>query len=61
MNLRIYNRWGEKVFETDDLYSGWDGQANGEPAIEGMYIAILELIGNDGYRKMDQTSFLLIR
>lgn len=24
-NIRIYNRWGEKVFETDSVNIGWDG------------------------------------
>lgn len=26
---RIYNRWGQKVFETNDYYIGWDGTLNG--------------------------------
>lgn len=25
VNLQIYNRWGEKVFETNDAALGWDG------------------------------------
>jgi gliding motility-associated-like protein len=61
MNMRIYNRWGEKVFETNDLAGGWDGIANNEPAIEGTYICMIELIGNDGYRRMDAQTFILIR
>ena len=28
-NLRIFNRWGLLVFETDDLNVGWDGKWNG--------------------------------
>lgn len=28
-NLRIYNRWGTLVFETDDLTVGWDGKWKG--------------------------------
>ena len=24
-NLQVYNRWGERVFETSDPYEGWDG------------------------------------
>ena len=23
--LVIYNRWGEKIFETEDVMEGWDG------------------------------------
>jgi gliding motility-associated-like protein len=29
----IYNRWGEKVFETNDQNIGWDGNYNGKAAI----------------------------
>ena len=25
----IYNRWGEKLFETNNLTNGWDGKSNG--------------------------------
>ncbi len=24
-NMRIWNRWGEKVFETSDPFTGWNG------------------------------------
>ncbi len=29
LDFRIYNRWGETVFETDDISIGWDGTFNG--------------------------------
>ena len=35
--LQIYNRWGERVFESDKLEKGWDGQFKSSPAMEGMY------------------------
>lgn len=28
--LSIYNRWGEKVFETNRSTEGWDGRTNGK-------------------------------
>lgn len=28
-NLKVYNRWGELVFETDDLSKSWDGTYKG--------------------------------
>ncbi len=28
--MSIYDRWGNKVFETFDFYRGWDGEAGGE-------------------------------
>ncbi len=30
LSFRIYNRWGELVFETDDINQGWDGRYKGE-------------------------------
>jgi gliding motility-associated-like protein len=31
MHLEIYNRWGNKVFETDNINKGWDGKYKDEP------------------------------
>lgn len=30
-NLKIYERWGEKVFETEDVATCWDGTFKGKP------------------------------
>ena len=61
MNMRIYNRWGEKMFETSDLNGGWDGYYMNAEAIEGVYVCVLELVGNDTYRKIIQQNFQLMR
>ena len=37
-HMEIYNRWGQKLFETDDINEGWDGRFNGDLAPEGMYV-----------------------
>ncbi|MBL7932810.1 MAG: gliding motility-associated C-terminal domain-containing protein, partial [Bacteroidia bacterium] len=37
VKLSIYNRWGEKVFETNDLSVGWDGKYKGKPADVGVF------------------------
>src|SRR5690606_26046673 len=31
LNFKVYNRWGELVFETDDIKKGWDGTFKGKP------------------------------
>ena len=36
--LAIYNRLGEKVFESLDATVGWDGYVNGVLAMEGIYV-----------------------
>jgi gliding motility-associated-like protein len=41
IHMMIFNRWGEKVFETRDLGEGWDGRYNGENCEPGVYSFIL--------------------
>jgi len=36
--LIIYNRWGEKVFESTDNTIGWDGTFNEKPANPGVFV-----------------------
>lgn len=36
-NMQIYNRWGERIFETFDPAIGWDGTYNGKVAPDGSY------------------------
>lgn len=43
-SLTIINRWGEKVFETNDAaLNFWDGTYNSKGATEGTYFYILEI------------------
>jgi gliding motility-associated-like protein len=42
-NLRIFNRWGLLVFETDDLSVGWDGKWNGTDQELAVFAYILTI------------------
>ena len=35
--MRIFNRWGEEVFKTNDPEDYWDGQYSGFPVPDGIY------------------------
>jgi gliding motility-associated-like protein len=37
-SLKIYNRWGERVFESHDISQGWDGTFNGTDCQLDQYI-----------------------
>ncbi len=37
MYFAVYNRWGQKVFETTDINIGWDGAFNGTPVTPDVY------------------------
>jgi len=42
--IRIFNRWGNQVFESNDMNFEWDGnQSNGQPAPTGTYFWVVEL------------------
>ena len=37
--LQIFNRWGTLIYESHDLYKGWDGYSrDGELAVQGVYV-----------------------
>ncbi|MBK9110000.1 MAG: gliding motility-associated C-terminal domain-containing protein [Saprospiraceae bacterium] len=51
--FRIYNRWGNMVFENkhfqlNDLLAGWDGRFNGEPMNPAVFVYHLKAIRIDG-------------
>lgn len=41
-NLKIFNRWGEIIFESYDLNIGWDGMYNGAIVQDDVYIWSIE-------------------
>lgn len=40
--MYIFDRWGEKIFETDNIEEGWDGTYMGAPAPVGTYVWRIE-------------------
>lgn len=36
-SLKVFNRWGEVIWETNDPSIGWDGTYNGKTVQQGMY------------------------
>ncbi|MCB0636975.1 MAG: gliding motility-associated C-terminal domain-containing protein, partial [Lewinella sp.] len=48
--LTIWNRWGERLFRTDDPFAGWNGRKNnvGREAPPGVYLVIVTFRGPRG-------------
>ena len=46
-NLWIYNRWGELIFESDDMEMGWNGRKHnsGQDSPQGGYVFMAEIRG----------------
>ncbi len=50
MEFSIFNRWGERIFYTEDKYAGWDGHFKGTIAQIGTYVYLLKYrIGNEPF------------
>ena len=59
--FRIYDRWGELVFETNKLNQSWDGTYNGEPSPVGVYVWIADAFCQSGKRISKQGNVSLLR
>src|SRR5690606_21052976 len=60
-SFTIFNRWGQKVFETSDETQGWDGRFQGEAQPAGVYIYVIEAQTQGGRRVQKQGNLTLIR
>ena len=57
----IYNRWGEKLFETFNCLEAWDGTFKGERCMESVYLYRLEALGTDNKHYQLKGTFTLLR
>jgi gliding motility-associated-like protein len=48
VHLRLYNRWGNTVFETRDRHAGWDGRYKGAPQETETIAYLLQATKKDG-------------
>lgn len=61
MVFRIYNRWGEKVFETTDQTKGWDGRYKGEIQEMEVYGYTLKVQFFDGTKDSKNGNITLLK
>lgn len=59
--FQVFNRWGQKVFETTDINEGWDGSFNGQPQPYGVYVYMVEAVTSSGRVWTKQGNVTLIR
>lgn len=60
-HMEIYNRWGERIFESNDINQGWDGTYKGKDAMDGMYIYVVRYAGGNGRINLLKGNLSLIR
>jgi len=61
MKFIIWNRWGQKVFETNDINSGWNGKFKGSLQPMDVYAYTLDAEFFDGTKATKKGDITLIR
>ncbi len=62
VRLYIYDRWGQKVFETDDVTIGWDGKFNGKELNNAVFFYYLSATNSyDGSKIEKKGNISLIK
>jgi gliding motility-associated-like protein len=57
----VYNRWGQKVFETNNVTKGWDGTFNGLLQDAGAYAYVVKITCRGGMSLEEKGNVTLIR
>jgi hypothetical protein len=60
-HLEIYNRWGEKIYTSDELCKGWDGYVDGVMAPQDVYVWKVSVIYDNGEPYKEYGSLTLLR
>ncbi|TAE60859.1 MAG: PKD domain-containing protein, partial [Bacteroidetes bacterium] len=50
MRMEIYDRWGVYITTLNHIDESWDGQKNGVPSQEGVFVWVIDAYLNDGSR-----------
>ncbi|MCB0700959.1 MAG: gliding motility-associated C-terminal domain-containing protein [Chitinophagaceae bacterium] len=61
MEFRVFNRWGQEIFNTTDNNRGWDGTWKGEPQGIGTYNYLIRVASPDGHVDTFTGAVTLIR
>jgi len=59
--LTIYNRWGEKLYESNSIYDNWDGSYEGKIVENEAYVYIIETMGIDLIKRNYKGNVTVVR
>ncbi len=59
--VAVYNRWGEKVYESHDITQSWDGSYKGKPAESGSYSYYLTITCENQLQYFNKGNITLMR
>jgi gliding motility-associated-like protein len=59
--FRIFNRWGQMIFKTNNPTAGWDGNFMDRECPIGLYVYEVRAIGYDGVPHQKKGTVYLLR
>lgn len=59
--MRVFDRWGQMVFETHNISEGWDGTYHGKPLASDVFVYYLDAVCTDGKAIKQRGNVTLIR
>ncbi|MFN8276819.1 MAG: gliding motility-associated C-terminal domain-containing protein [Chitinophagales bacterium] len=61
VGMKVFNRWGEKVFDSENQWVGWDGTYRGQQQPPMVYTYTITIEYLDGKKKQKDGSITLVR
>jgi gliding motility-associated-like protein len=61
MKFRVYDRWGEKIFSSEDPAIGWDGKYRGIQMDPGTFVYFVIVTFTDGSEVKNRGNFTLVK
>lgn len=59
--LTIFNRWGQKVYDSTDPYQSWDGYFQEKSVDLGIYIYYTNIVFDDGFQLRKEGTVMVMR
>ncbi len=61
LTFKVFNRWGQLVYDNEDGKAEWDGLQNNQPAPADVYVYIIEIKLGDGQIVVEKNNVTLLR
>jgi gliding motility-associated-like protein len=61
VEFRVFNRWGQEIYDGEGSNRGWDGTFGGTPVDIGSYNYLIRVVSPDGFLQVFKGSVTLIR
>ncbi|HYO21199.1 MAG TPA: T9SS type B sorting domain-containing protein [Flavisolibacter sp.] len=59
--FKVFNRWGQLLFESRTQSAGWDGKINGNQQATGVVVWVAEGVGSDGQQYIRRGTTVLMQ